>query len=351
MKPKRPKPPRHVQLRLRKEAGFGCCKCGRPVYEYHHIIEYANDPHFRSEDMMILCPYCHDEATKGAMTEKEQRVHKANLYNIQRGLASGQFKINQDLCAIECSTILMRANGTMFRVDGEPLLGLELNSNGGLDLSVILFDKDNNKIATIDHNEWVTESDFMPWDIESDFQYLKIRQKAGDIRLEIDARTEPVQLRADLWAKGHLIKIGPSELFFKSAMFVFQNFIIQDACFNINSKTGSFQLVHVTSFQQGTDMSTLLLHKNTVFEDQVIFLADNAYIECTFKRCTFMFRETPSILDRCTFDSCVWHLDLLVSDRQAWARFVQNIVPMIGQSLPQTPETAIGEAPLSSENS
>lgn len=48
--------PLPVKRKLRQEAGFGCCKCGRPIIEYHHIIPYSNDdPHFRVEDMMCLC--------------------------------------------------------------------------------------------------------------------------------------------------------------------------------------------------------------------------------------------------------------------------------------------------------
>ena len=91
-----------------KRRGFGCCKCGRPVYQYHHIIDYAIEQHFRPEDMMILCPYCHDEATK-AMPELEQRGHKANPYNIQRGMVSGSLEINHSECAVDLGTVRLAA--------------------------------------------------------------------------------------------------------------------------------------------------------------------------------------------------------------------------------------------------
>src|SRR5437867_1684432 len=97
----RPPTPPAVALRLRKEAGFGCCKCGFPVVQYHHIIEYANDPHFRPEDMMALCARCHEEATKGVMTVAEQRRFKAHPHNIGRGWAAGPLKINHDECVVE----------------------------------------------------------------------------------------------------------------------------------------------------------------------------------------------------------------------------------------------------------
>lgn len=35
--------PETVKRVLRQEAGFGCCKCGLLIYEYHHIVEYTTE--------------------------------------------------------------------------------------------------------------------------------------------------------------------------------------------------------------------------------------------------------------------------------------------------------------------
>ncbi len=72
----RPRTPEPVARQLCQEAGFGCCKCGVPIIEYHHIIKWSVDQHFRPEDMMVLCPTHHDEAGS-AMDEAEQRLLKA----------------------------------------------------------------------------------------------------------------------------------------------------------------------------------------------------------------------------------------------------------------------------------
>src|SRR5450755_2216738 len=77
--------PAAVARQLRQEAGFGCCKCGTPILQYHHIVEWAEEEHFRPEDMMVLCPLHHDQATKGAMPAIEQRQMKSAPHNIQRG--------------------------------------------------------------------------------------------------------------------------------------------------------------------------------------------------------------------------------------------------------------------------
>jgi 5-methylcytosine-specific restriction endonuclease McrA len=74
----RRKRPRPVEQILRQEAGLGCCVCGHPIFQYHHIVPYTEeDPHYRPDDMMILCPNHHDEATQQVMREATQREHKA----------------------------------------------------------------------------------------------------------------------------------------------------------------------------------------------------------------------------------------------------------------------------------
>ena len=79
--------PDPIKRQLRQEAAFGCCVCGFPILQYHHIVQWKDDQHFRPEDMMVLCPNDHDRATKGAFPEAEQRRWKANPYNKERGLA------------------------------------------------------------------------------------------------------------------------------------------------------------------------------------------------------------------------------------------------------------------------
>lgn len=198
-----PEPIKHI---LRKEAGFGCCKCGLPIYQYHHILEYAEEQHFRAEDMMILCPTHHYEATLGAMTKVEQRSLKSNPYNVKNGYTVGNLKINQKDCIIAFGEWEIAGDGGLFQVDEEVLLGLNISEDGFLELSLNLYDSDDNLLLSIIKNEWIS-GDVLLWDIESSFQKLKIRRNIGDIILSINTQTEPIEIRADLWRKKHSIKL------------------------------------------------------------------------------------------------------------------------------------------------
>lgn len=79
--------PAAVERALRQEAGVGCALCGHPYVEYHHIVPYADDPHFRPEDMIALCPTDHVRVAKWSLAR--QYDLKAKPLNRVRGYARG----------------------------------------------------------------------------------------------------------------------------------------------------------------------------------------------------------------------------------------------------------------------
>jgi hypothetical protein len=137
----RKKIPAAVARELRQEAGFGCCKCGVPILQYHHIIPWSEEEHFRAGDMMVLYPLHHDQATKGAMPEAEQRELKAKPFNIVRRRAQGQLEIKQDYCAADLGTITVVGEGSFIKINGEDILSLDMGEKN-LELSLRLYAED-----------------------------------------------------------------------------------------------------------------------------------------------------------------------------------------------------------------
>jgi trigger factor len=203
----RPPTPDPVKRQLRQRGGYGCCRCGFAIYQYHHIIPYSAEPHFRVEDMMILCPNCHSMATDGALTIDEQRAIQQEPYNLRRGYASGAMKVNQPYCAVAAGGVLLVGNGPLITADEFPLLTLEAGHGGEMLLSINLMDEHDHALALIEQNEWVS-GDASIWDMESGHQKLTIRQAYRRISLDINAKNEPVRLRAELWRKGRLIGLN-----------------------------------------------------------------------------------------------------------------------------------------------
>jgi len=198
-----PEPTKRI---VRQQAGFGCCKCGLPIFQYHHIVRGSQDP----IDIMLLCPIDHHEATVRAMTEEEQRSYKNNPYNIKQGFAEGKLKINQAIPTIIIGSTKFIGQGKIICVDEEALVSVNIEHER-LQLSIKLYDKNDNLVSQIMNNEWIAGNP-LPWDLQAGFQMLTIRRKIGDISLGIDARQVPITIRADIWRKKQNYRIDPNEI-------------------------------------------------------------------------------------------------------------------------------------------
>lgn len=204
----RPAIPAEVERALRQEAGFGCCKCGVPIIEYHHIIPYAQTLTHKAEDMMCLCPLHHAEADR-ASTEQEQRQWKSNPVNMAKGFATGTLKTNQSVMVVDAGTVQFIGSECLVRIDRRELFKLEIDSAGRVLLSVQLLDKQNRTLVEIDRNQWQS-GDCAPWDIRADFQRLSVRERQGEVSLEIDTTGDYIRFSGCLWHNGTLVRITSS---------------------------------------------------------------------------------------------------------------------------------------------
>ena len=92
--------PLPVKRQLRQESGFGCCLCGNPIIEYHHIQPFGRQQTHDPVHMMTLCPLHHHEATVGGLTEEEQRRSKDDPANIRHGYVEGLLRVTEPGVAV-----------------------------------------------------------------------------------------------------------------------------------------------------------------------------------------------------------------------------------------------------------
>jgi hypothetical protein len=253
----RPAVPEDVKRQLRQEAGFGCCLCGLPIFDYQHIVPYSERPHFKSEDMMILCPWHHREATVGALTEAEQRKAKARPFNIVRGYADGLLKLHAKLCAIAVGSVQFVGEGVWISIDGEPLLRLAMDEQGRLEISLTLYDHNGALLAIIERNEWIS-GDPLPWDIESGFQTLRIRRKHREVVFDCDVRQSPPRVFAELWKGAQLVSLRRSGIFLDGD--AAQRISIEELCLvafrlELDTRARKFHLVPNEATGKGTIVS------------------------------------------------------------------------------------------------
>lgn len=204
--------PANIARQLRKEAGFGCCVCGNPIFQYHHIVPWSKeDPHFRPEDMMILClehhGECHDYRENPTLSIEEQREAKENPFNIKNGHMEGLLKIRTNQVKVGWSLFTLKKGVfiDIIKVGQDSAFSLSMREENNLEISGNFYDKDGNLLATLEKNNFISDEQF-PWDIQFRRQWVKINLKPRDIFLEINTHITPIEVRANVWYKGfHLI--------------------------------------------------------------------------------------------------------------------------------------------------
>jgi hypothetical protein len=238
-------PPLPVKRALRREAFFGCCVCGDPIVDYHNIVEYGYEKHFRIQDMMVLCPNHHRKATKGSLKEVEQRRWKASPFNKRRGNVNGKLSTDSSQCKVQIgsTTFIGRGRSPLLMIDDVSLLELSVNPDGYVQLTVSLFDQDGALLARIFENDWESGNAEL-FDINADDQVLSIRANKSDIRLVVDMRTNPITLRAELWFHGAKFKLGSKSVgFLGHSEFEMHSGIVEGHCLIVDTATRTFQIM------------------------------------------------------------------------------------------------------------
>jgi hypothetical protein len=243
--------PEPVKREVRQTAGFGCCKCGLLIIEYHHIVKDSTNPN----EIMLLCPIHHHEATVGAMLEEEQWNYKKNRYNIENGFVQGQLKVNQTTPVVNIGNSQFIGTGDFLVVDGENLLSLQINE-GKLEVSIKLYDQNDVLVADIQNNEWISGNP-LPWDIEASFQLLKIRRKHRDFEFFLDARAEPIDIRADMYRKKQNFQLRSNEIFFNGVKthITLSNFCYVALRLEADTTNDSFSIAPDSRFGKGIFVS------------------------------------------------------------------------------------------------
>lgn len=83
-------------------------------------------------------------------------------------------------------------------------------------------------------------------------------------------------------------------------------------------------------------MPTILRHDDVTFEDAVVPMAGHAYFNCTFRKCTMLYRGFMHC-DGCHFEACIWHFDLLITDANEWLDLNQFMEDLGLKCLPAAP--------------
>lgn len=203
--------PAAVRRQLRQESGFGCCVCGHPFIQYHHIIPYAEEAHFRPEDMMALCPNDHDLCTKGVISQQEQRESKRRPRNIADNLLRGILYVNSNDLRIELAggLAINTPNLIVYREDIH-ILGAKRSTDGRVLVSAIIQDRAGEVVAKLIENQWFALPDQI-WDFECGADVATLRSAPREIAFKVDCRDNLVRLQGNWFLGQTRISFSPTE--------------------------------------------------------------------------------------------------------------------------------------------
>ena len=179
-----------IQREVRQRCGFGCVICGLPLYEYDHLLGWANVRRHLADEITLLCDQHHRE--KGANLRPNEIIMEAN--RIPHNLKTGVSKpYNLHYSGSECEIVI---GGNAFKaadggygtvllpvsVDGTPLLAFVLG-DGHLLLNLNVFDEFNQPVLQIKNNQLIQSA--APWDIKLVGRNLIVREAERKILVDI----------------------------------------------------------------------------------------------------------------------------------------------------------------------
>lgn len=182
--------PLPIQREIRKRCGFGCVICGKPLYEYEHIEEWAIVQRHVANEITLLCDQHHREKTAGLLPKKAVREANDKPYNLKNGV-SKPYDLHFSGAQAEISiggnkfTCKDHGYGTIMipiSVDGIPLIGFVI-ADGHLLLNLVIFDEFNRPVLHIKNNQLFYS--VSPWDIQLVGKKLSIREASRKILIEI----------------------------------------------------------------------------------------------------------------------------------------------------------------------
>jgi hypothetical protein len=179
-----------IQREIRQRCGFGCVICGMPLYEYEHMLGWANVHRHVADEITLLCDQHERERTNNLLPLEVVMEANQNPHNWKTGVSKPYdlfFYGNE--CEIIIGgnrfTAVDHGYGTAvvpISVDGGPLIGFIIGDRHLL-LNIAVFDEFNKLVLQIKNNQLFYSIN--PWDIQLVGTTLKIREMQKRILIEI----------------------------------------------------------------------------------------------------------------------------------------------------------------------
>ncbi|MCM2461035.1 HNH endonuclease [Pseudomonas sp. CG7] len=220
----RPPIPPEMKREVRQRCGFGCVICGLPIYEYEHMLEWAEVKRHVAEEITLLCRQHHGEKTNKLLPKEAVIAANLDPYNKRSGVSKNY------MLHYSGSDVKVSMGGSTFSyqnvredyvfapivIDSWAIMAFR-REMGNLLLSFTAFNESNAPIVSIVDNE--IEYDTSLWDAEWVGQSLVIREEHRKILLKV-IFNPPGEI---IIAKGRILRNGLELLVGENYIFISNN--------------------------------------------------------------------------------------------------------------------------------
>ena len=182
--------PEETKREVRKRCGFGCVVCGFPLYDYDHLIGWAETHTHDSGEITLLCNTHHREKTSGLLPIEDVVRANEDPLNLRSGTSKPYaLHFSGSTCTIDIGSNVFDAEDpgsgmsmVALAIDLTPLVGFDL-MDGHLFLNLNVFDENNELMLSILQNQLIYS--ISPWDIELVGKRLQVRERPRHFLLDI----------------------------------------------------------------------------------------------------------------------------------------------------------------------
>ena len=213
----RPPIPSDIKRKVRQRGGFGCVICGRPLYQYDHLVPWSEVEEHEPDNLILLCDQHHREKTSGLLPIEQVIEANEAPANLATGVSS-PYDLHyggqgcEALIGSNVHTWPEMHDGLMtvpVLIDDTPIVMFRVE-DGHLLLTVQLFDEDNELLVQVVDNELVFSTE--EWDVEFVGRQLTVR--SAPRKIFVGMTFEPPSCividRGRIWRNGIEIRIQPA---------------------------------------------------------------------------------------------------------------------------------------------
>jgi hypothetical protein len=194
----RPPIPASMRRQVRQQCYFGCVICGCPLYEYDHVVDYAEVKEHTADNLVLLCRQHHGDKTAGRLSRERVVEAQKNPFNKGRSFTT-PYRLEPNrtveilLGSNSASCSFPDGNGLheILWINGFSFFRLH-SENGWLTVSFSLTDGAGYTLLHVEQGEIIIAADV--WDYKYEGTRLQVRWALKEILIDMDLSNHKVEV-------------------------------------------------------------------------------------------------------------------------------------------------------------